>query len=119
MRAQLIEIMKTAGLSHFEFLGQVNGLFSPKDPIFGNATERLAETERAMNICVCANNRTAIDRILPYIPAPAIIAMEPQAAMPEVEFLRKREAELVDLLNAITSSKGFRALEFIKRLIGR
>ena len=39
--------------------------------------------------------------------------------MTEVGFLRKREAELVDHLTAITSSKGFRALAVIKRLIGR
>jgi SAM-dependent methyltransferase len=93
-RRQLIEIMRAAGLPHFEFLGQINGFFSPKDPVFGNATERLAETERHMNVCVCATNRAAIRRILPDM---AGGDPPPSPAQAAIDHLLSREKELVAL----------------------
>ncbi|MGY3621245.1 class I SAM-dependent methyltransferase [Bradyrhizobium sp. USDA 10063] len=127
-RSQLKEVLKAAGLPHFEFLGQLNGFFSVEDPIYGDATARLREVERGMNLCVCATNRAAIDRLLPNLCVPqsapipesdSPVPSAPNFPWDELEYLRKRESELVRLVTAITSSKGWRALEYLKRLAGR
>lgn len=70
-RNLLIEAMKMAGLSHYEFFGQVNGYLSPQDPIWGDTTARLRETEREMNLCVAAPTRAAIDRVFPNLSSKA------------------------------------------------
>lgn len=121
-RAQLIEIMTAAGLPHFEFLGQVNGLFSPRDSIFGDATARLAETERAMNLCVCAVNRAAIDRLLPQLEAESVT----DRTAAQIAHLLAREDELVKLVHALQEMLAHvqmswrqRVLNRIRRVVGR
>lgn len=66
-RQQLTRILEFSGLKHFEFVGQVNGFFSPRDPIWGDATARLNDTAHFMNVSVCAKERKAIDRIFPNL----------------------------------------------------
>jgi SAM-dependent methyltransferase len=65
-REQLIRILEASGLPHSEFMGQINGLISPRDPIWGDATARLREAERHMNLAVCAKTEAALDRIFPF-----------------------------------------------------
>lgn len=65
-RDQLVAIMTACGLPEYEFVGQINGFFSPRDPIWGDATSRLRETEAAMNLAVAAKSSVAIERIFPF-----------------------------------------------------
>lgn len=92
-RQQLTRILEFSGLQHFEFVGQLNGYFSPKDAIWGEATTRLIEAARFMNVAVCAKERRAIDRVLPNLtnhrrptpsppPAPITSSTVPQDKTP-------------------------------------
>jgi SAM-dependent methyltransferase len=113
-RKQLTAIFEEAGLRQFEFLGQVNGLVCPRDPVDGNLTEALRRSERMANVAICATKRSPIDRVLP-----GLLTDSRPHQQAELDFLRQRERELVELVNAITSSRSFRLVQFLKRLIGR
>jgi 2-polyprenyl-3-methyl-5-hydroxy-6-metoxy-1,4-benzoquinol methylase len=98
-RDELIRVLHASGLPHFEFLGQINGFFSPRDPIWGNATDRLRETERGMNLCIAARDPAAIDRVLPSLLG-AYTAPQEQSARaptlaPHLSELRTRLAKWI------------------------
>ena len=65
-RQLLIEAFELAGLSHYEFLGAVNGLFSLDDP----RTLRLADIARTdcqnRNLAICAQAESPLLRICPW-----------------------------------------------------
>lgn len=93
-REHLIEVLREAGLPHFEFLGQVNGLFSPKEAWFRLAGERVIHTQETMNVCLCARNPEAISRVLPGLGTEAPV----NDLQPKVDYLLARERELVSLV---------------------
>jgi SAM-dependent methyltransferase len=66
-RDQLLRMLQLTDLRHVHFLGQINGYYSPKDPIWGDATARLNESERFMNIAICAKSFEPMKRILPFL----------------------------------------------------
>ena len=60
-----------AGLPHIEFLGQLNGWFSPNDPEALSAASRIAASANAMNLAICAKSEPVLRRFVPHYDPPA------------------------------------------------
>lgn len=65
-RNQLESILKIAGLPEREFLGRLNGWFSPRDPRVANLPEMVCGDANAINFTVAAKNSAALERIFSF-----------------------------------------------------
>jgi SAM-dependent methyltransferase len=65
-RSQLERILDCVGLPAREFLGHLNGWFSPRDPRVANLTEMLRGDADAINFVVAAKKTSPLDRIFSF-----------------------------------------------------
>jgi SAM-dependent methyltransferase len=65
-RNQLERILDCVGLPAREFLGRLNGWFSPRDPRVANLTEMLRGDADAINFVVAAKKTSPLDRIFSF-----------------------------------------------------
>ena len=72
-RSLLIESLELAGLPHFEFVGVVNGFFSPKSQQ-GELFSMLTSSAENANLAICAKNAAALDRVGPFRNADSCLA---------------------------------------------
>lgn len=66
-RDHLYKALELAGLPAFETVGQVNGFYSPNDPMFGDQTKMLQLVADGKNLTVCAKSHKALARVLPFV----------------------------------------------------
>jgi SAM-dependent methyltransferase len=66
-RNHLTSILRESGLPHYEFVGQLNGFFSPRDPHQGHASYYLKTSEFFKNTVVCSAHRGNMERIFPFL----------------------------------------------------
>jgi hypothetical protein len=65
-RSELERALVMAGLPCYEFLGMIDGWFSPRDPVAQNADQLLSTSAGAMNLTVCGKNDRALARLFPH-----------------------------------------------------
>lgn len=65
-RAQLLQILDTAGLGNVEFLGRFNGWLSPNDPAAATFDQQIRLNANAMNLAVCSKTPHPITRLFPH-----------------------------------------------------
>ncbi len=65
-RSQLERILDCVGLPAREFVGRLNGWFSPRDPRVANLAEMLRGDADAINFVVAAMERAPLDRIFSF-----------------------------------------------------
>jgi len=60
-RAHLVNALHIAGLSEIEFIGTVNGWFSPSDPMAPIMGDLLLDSAEHMNLAICAKQQGRLD----------------------------------------------------------
>ena len=65
-RTELERALSLAGLSHVEFLGTINGWYSPHDPAVSQLGETLVNVADQMNLAICAKRSAPLDALFPH-----------------------------------------------------
>ncbi|PWK30844.1 class I SAM-dependent methyltransferase [Pseudomonas sp. OV226] len=65
-RDHLVNALHIAGLTQVEFIGTVNGWFSPSDPMAPIMGDLLLDSAEQMNLAICAKKQGRLDEIFPH-----------------------------------------------------
>jgi hypothetical protein len=65
-REELENALHIVGLAEYEFLGTVNGWFSPHDPLAPQMGEILVNSASQMNLAICAKQKGRLNEIFPH-----------------------------------------------------
>jgi hypothetical protein len=128
-RRELTDMLVMTGWNAHEFLGAVNGWFSPQSPEGRFFNERLRCSAEGLNLVVCAQNPNALLRIYPWWggaterPEPAPTPEEPRAQPTSVPTDRDHLGTDDSLLRELTRAHEERdtcksTLEAIERSAG-
>jgi tRNA (mo5U34)-methyltransferase len=76
-RAELENALQLVGLSEYEFLGTMNGWFSPHDAIVSRMHEVIIHGAGQMNLALCAKQKGRLDGMFPHRRSEEVIAVVP------------------------------------------
>jgi SAM-dependent methyltransferase len=65
-RAELEHALRLSGLTEHEFVGTVNGWFSPRDPAASAVADVLVGGASQMNLAICAKQAERLDEVFPF-----------------------------------------------------
>ena len=65
-RSELERALVMAGLPYYEFVGTIDGWFSPRDSVAQNADQLLSSSAGMMNLTVCGKSDRALARLFPH-----------------------------------------------------
>jgi SAM-dependent methyltransferase len=65
-RQQLEALMIMAGLPHFEFLGRINGWWSPRDPAIPHLGDHVLQSANASNLVVATKSPERLAMLFPF-----------------------------------------------------
>jgi SAM-dependent methyltransferase len=65
-RSELERALVMAGLPCYEFVGTIDGWFSPRDPVAQNADQLLSTSAGMMNLTVCGKSDRSLARLFPH-----------------------------------------------------